>query len=255
MQRRTFLQLLSGLLAGGALSSHAAWAIGPSSALQLALLTYDGNWNPRPNGLRRMLQELEKRTSIKVNTQIEGARASEREKLFRYPLIFWAGSEAFAPLPQHEIDNLALYLRAGGTLVLDSSSASLGSGFITSARREIARVLPGKRFVEIPRSHVLYKSFYLIPKSYGRMALTSSMEAVFGEDRALVLLNENDLQGAWARDNFGNYEFDVFPGGERQREMSLRLGINVVMYALCLDYKEDQVHVPFILKRRKWRIE
>jgi hypothetical protein len=37
--------------------------------------------------------------------------------------------------------------------------------------------------------------------------------------------------------------------------MSLRLGLNIVMYALCLDYKEDQVHVPFILKRRKWRVE
>jgi hypothetical protein len=23
------------------------------------------------------------------------------------------------------------------------------------------------------------------------------------------------------------------------------------MYALCLDYKEDQVHIPFIMKRRR----
>jgi hypothetical protein len=78
---------------------------------------------------------------------------------------------------------------------------------------------------------------------------------MFGEDRALVLLGVNDMLGAWSRDNFGNYDYDVFPGGDRQREMSLRLGLNIVMYALCLDYKEDQVHVPFILKRRKWRVE
>jgi hypothetical protein len=26
-----------------------------------------------------------------------------------------------------------------------------------------------------------------------------------------------------------------------------------VMYALCLDYKSDQVHVPFIMKRRRWK--
>jgi hypothetical protein len=25
------------------------------------------------------------------------------------------------------------------------------------------------------------------------------------------------------------------------------------MYALCLDYKADQVHVPFIMKRRRWK--
>ncbi len=28
-------------------------------------------------------------------------------------------------------------------------------------------------------------------------------------------------------------------------------GVNLVMYALCLDYKEDQVHIPFILQRRR----
>jgi hypothetical protein len=27
--------------------------------------------------------------------------------------------------------------------------------------------------------------------------------------------------------------------------------VNLAMYALCLDYKEDQVHIPFIMKRRR----
>jgi hypothetical protein len=30
----------------------------------------------------------------------------------------------------------------------------------------------------------------------------------------------------------------------------MRLGVNVAMYALCTDYKDDAVHLPFILKRR-----
>jgi hypothetical protein len=33
--------------------------------------------------------------------------------------------------------------------------------------------------------------------------------------------------------------------------MTVRLGLNWVMYVLCLDYKEDQVHLPFILQRRR----
>ena len=33
-----------------------------------------------------------------------------------------------------------------------------------------------------------------------------------------------------------------------------RVGINLAMYATCLDYKTDQVHVPFILRRRRWRV-
>ena len=37
-------------------------------------------------------------------------------------------------------------------------------------------------------------------------------------------------------------------------ETAVRWGINAVMYALCLDYKSDQVHIPFILKRRRWSV-
>ena len=37
-------------------------------------------------------------------------------------------------------------------------------------------------------------------------------------------------------------------------EMAARWGINIVMYAMCLDYKADQVHIPFILKRRQWQV-
>jgi hypothetical protein len=43
--------------------------------------------------------------------------------------------------------------------------------------------------------------------------------------------------------------FPVVPGGERQRELSYRAGVNLVMYALTGNYKADQVHVPFILER------
>ena len=63
--------------------------------------------------------------------------------------------------------------------------------------------------------------------------------------------DRNDLAGAMARDEFGEWTYDVGAGGEVVREMTFRLGLNVVMYALCLDYKEDQVHIPFILKRRR----
>jgi hypothetical protein len=38
-------------------------------------------------------------------------------------------------------------------------------------------------------------------------------------------------------------------GGDQQREMAVRFGINVVMYALTGNYKTDQVHVPALLER------
>ncbi len=43
--------------------------------------------------------------------------------------------------------------------------------------------------------------------------------------------------------------FAVVPGGERQREMAFRFGINLAMYAMTGNYKADQVHLPAILER------
>jgi hypothetical protein len=37
--------------------------------------------------------------------------------------------------------------------------------------------------------------------------------------------------------------------GERQREIALRFGVNLVMYVLSGNYKSDQVHVPALLDR------
>ena len=53
----------------------------------------------------------------------------------------------------------------------------------------------------------------------------------------------------------GQWALPVRPGGARQREMALRFAVNLLMYATCLNYKRDQVHVPAILKRRKWRVD
>jgi hypothetical protein len=41
----------------------------------------------------------------------------------------------------------------------------------------------------------------------------------------------------------------VIPGGEPQREMAFRVGVNIVMYALTGNYKADQVHAPALLER------
>jgi len=255
MLRRDFLKSASLLAAGLSLTPGELWAIGPGSRFDIALLKYEGAFNPRPNGIRKMLQEVEKRTSISVSASPVPVSPSNREELFAHPLLFWVGESDFPPLPQPAIDNLGVYLRTGGTLVIDSTAGKLDSPFEAAARRELRRILPNERLQTIPRSHVLYKSFYLIPDPVGRVAVSKTMDGIFGEERALVLLSRNDLLGAWSRDNLGRYEYDVFPGGERQREMAMRLGINVVMYCLCINYKEDQVHVPFILKRRKWRVD
>ena len=61
----------------------------------------------------------------------------------------------------------------------------------------------------------------------------------------------NDWSAAWAKDQNNYYLYQVVPGGDRQRELSIRFGINLVMYALTGNYKSDQVHSKSILERLK----
>ena len=59
------------------------------------------------------------------------------------------------------------------------------------------------------------------------------------------------MLGAYERDRFGTWRFECEPDGDRQRERAFRLGVNLLMLATCLDYKEDQVHIPFIMKKKR----
>ena len=92
-----------------------------------------------------------------------------------------------------------------------------------------------------------------LPRPVGRVLGPAHLEAVNVGDRVALLYSRHDLGGAWARDNLGTWEHAVVPGGDPQREHAIRLGVNIVMYALCLDYKDDQVHAPFIMRRRGGR--
>ncbi|MBL4812852.1 MAG: hypothetical protein JKX69_10980, partial [Rhodobacteraceae bacterium] len=56
---------------------------------------------------------------------------------------------------------------------------------------------------------------------------------------------------AWAVEENGTPMFPIGRGmaGERQREIAIRFGINLLMHALTGNYKSDQVHVPALLER------
>ena len=67
--------------------------------------------------------------------------------------------------------------------------------------------------------------------------------------RRSILITSNDLAAAWALDDRNQPLYPVVPGGERQREMAFRTGVNIVMYALSGNYKADLVHMPALLER------
>src|SRR5947207_3009811 len=115
-------------------------AAGPSDLIVGQLKT-NGHWNPRPNGIRRLLWEVAQRTSVDVT--LGPAQVSpEDAALFRYPFLYWSGSGATAPFSDESVRRLRRHLTYGGTLLIDSADADPGGLFDTSVRRELKRILP-----------------------------------------------------------------------------------------------------------------
>ena len=247
---------------GGALAATAglplltpsqAFAIGPGSQFRFGALKLAAG-GERSGALRRLSWEITKRTAIDVDLAPTAVELSGKS-LATSPFLVLAGNREFSIPPQKQVNALRQFLTFGGFLLIDSGEGATDGAFDGSVRQLLAEVFPRpqKGLELVGKDHVLYKSFYLIDRPVGRLAISPTLEAITRDDRAVVVYSHNDLLGAWMRDDLGNYEYACEPGGERQREYAFRVGINLVMYALCLDYKSDQVHVPAILKRRRWR--
>ena len=105
----------------------------------------------------------------------------------------------------------------------------------------------------VPEDHALTRSFYLLQdfpgRWTGRRVWIDRPVAGVNDGVAAVVIGAHDWAGAWAVDDLGAPLLPVMPGGERQREMARRFGVNLVMYALTGNYKTDQVHVPALLER------
>ena len=241
-------QFLAATLALAALRQSAR-AIGPSSRFRIGQLLLDGAGDFRPSVFKPLLWEIDKRTSIDVEREPVAVPIGS-DKLWDLPFLVLRADRAFPPLAKSETARLRRFLVAGGFLLCDAA----GSGGTPdgAVRRMCGDVFPRDKLAPLPSDHVLFKSFYLTPPATGRTT-TAPFEAVIHDKRAAIVYSPNDLFGALARDELGNWEHECTPGGETQRELAFRSGVNLAMYALCLDYKSDQVHVPFLLRRRPWK--
>jgi hypothetical protein len=254
LSRRGLLGALAASVASVLGVPRLARAIGPGSKFRFGQLQLGPAWNPRPNSLKRMARELAKRTSVDIEDE-PAIVAPASESLFDTPFLYLAGDRAMDLPSAAGIEALRRFLTFGGFLLIDSAEGATDGAFDGSVRKLISTIFPqpAKGLEIIPPEHVVFKSFYLLDKPVGRLAIAPALEGVLHDDRLVCAYVANDLGGAWARDDFGNYDYPCEPGGEKQRELAVRMGVNLVMYALCLDYKSDQVHVPFIMKRRRWK--
>jgi len=219
-------------------------------------------------GLTGLSRALFQRTSV------EPAQAMlvnpETDDLALYPFLYWPVTEN-SPLPSTEANaRLNRYLRSGGMILFDTRDAEVArlSGDSPAARRlrVLAAGLDIPALEPVPADHVLTRTFYLLGDFPGRyMGSTVWVEAAPGAGELAegmpfrnlndgvtpVVIGGNDWAAAWAVDAAGMPMLPVGRGttGERQRELALRFGINLIVHVLSGNYKSDQVHVPALLER------
>lgn len=196
----------------------------------------------------RLAWEVRKRTSVEPILEPGRARL-DKSSLFRSPFLYWRGRDDFPPLSEEAVEGLRKFVHRGGFILIDDASAG-GEEFDRAIRRELLRAFPAAPLKPIDSNHTIYHSFYLLSRPVGRVQGPAFLEGVTYGDRMAIVYSRHDLGGALERDKLGAWSHAVVPGGEGQRERAIRLGVNLVLYSLCTDYKDDQVHAPFIMRRR-----
>lgn len=222
-------------------------------------------------GLAGLNRVLAQRTAVEPGEPM-GVDIVKDEIAF-YPVLYWPVLANARELPAPTLAKIDAYMKQGGMIVFDTRDYQTGlptggfggGGQSGGALTRLIGSLDLPRLEPVPEGHVLTKSFYLLRTFPGRWDggqlwveadTGTSVAAGKGERKAQhadgvtsIIVTSNDFAAAWAMDDRGRGLYPVQPGGEQQREMALRTGVNIVMHALTGNYKADQVHVPALLER------
>ena len=205
---------------------------------------------------------------LRARTALEPAEPMavdiDKDELSFFPILYWPVRDDASPLSDATLAKVDAFMKQGGLIVFDTRDHETGFG--TGAQGKALTRLIGQLDIPplepVPESHVLTKSFYLMRSFPGRWdggSLWVEAEPVDEAERSersrrtdgvsSIVITSNDLAGAWALDESNRPIYPTVPGGEVQREMAFRAGVNIVMYTLTGNYKADQVHVPALLER------
>jgi hypothetical protein len=201
-------------------------------------------------GLSGLSQMVNQRTTTSLGDPM-GVDVT-RDPLTLFPLLYWPVTSGQGELTAAAQANVNDFMRHGGLILFDTRDPAARS---EEALRAVTHGLDIPPLAVVNQDHVLTHSFYLLRTWPGRLDGAPVYVAAVGDPAndnvSPVVIGSHDWAAAWAIDRRAGYLSAVVPGGEQQREMAYRFGINLVMYALTGSYKADQVHLPAILERLK----
>ncbi len=207
------------------------------------------------NGLESLGKQLDVRTTIDVKG-VHGVDPASDELSF-YPFLYWVVSRDSQAPPEAAVTALNAYMESGGTIIFDTRDAADQAITGNTPHPGLARItgaLDVPRLKNVPKDHVLTKSFYLIQSFPGRWAngqvwVDAASNAAGRDGVSPVIIGGHDWAAAWALDEDNRPIIETDESLPRQREYAARFGVNLAMYTLAGNYKADQVHTAELVER------
>jgi uncharacterized protein DUF4159 len=188
-------------------------------------------WNhDYPRAEQHLSQIVRELTYLDV--RLDGSRilTLDDPDLFKYPIAFmW--EPGFWVMNDAEALTFRTYLKKGGFAVFEDFD---GREQWANFEQQMARVLPGARWVRLDQSHMLYRSFFEIhdidaivhPMSRIRPSYFGLFEDNDPSRRLMVVANfDNDVPEYWEWSGAGLFPFDT-------SNEAYKLGVNYMIYGI-----------------------
>jgi hypothetical protein len=190
-----------------------------------------------PAAEQNLSRRLKTVTAIQVNDPV--VITLEDPNLWSYPWIYIV-EPGNLRLKDAEVPILREFLLRGGTLTFDDFH---GPVEFANMEREMKRVFPERKIVDLPPNHPIYSCFYQIDaypqtpglgsflqgRTWEKGGYTAQLKAIEDDTgRAMVLINWNtDMGDGWEWSNAAEY-----PGYVRFTAQAYRMQINEIIYSL-----------------------
>lgn len=197
-----------------------------AAPIRFARLKYQGggDWYANPTAVPNLVQAVRQRTTIAVAPQVDVVSPTDR-RLADYALVFVTGHGRIT-FDNADVRALRAYLQHGGFLHVDDNY-----GLNESFRVAVKRLFPDQSLVELPFSHPLYHCRYAfpqgLPKIHEHHGGPPHGYGIVLAGRVVLFYSYNtDLNDGWEG-------AEVHHDPPARREAALRMGLNLVTYALA----------------------
>ncbi len=193
---------------------------------KIALLKYSGggDWYANPTALGNLIKFCNQNIGTNLSVDYDEVYVGSNE-LFDYPFVHLTG-HGNVIFTESDVENLKNYLISGGFLHIDDNY-----GLDKFIRREMSKVFPDKKFVEIPNSHPIFHQKYSfnngLPKIHEHDNKAAKAYGIFYEGRLVCLYTyESDLGDGWEDAEVHGDPYSV-------RLKSFQMGANIINFVFC----------------------